>query len=89
MLKDRFTGRWQQPTSVIESDQRFITTVRVRIAKDGTLSNVGIAKSSGNVVMDDSVLAAVRSISKVDPLPAGLGGDFYEVNIQFELRQNE
>jgi TonB family protein len=90
MLKDRFDARWKQPTSIVQSDQRFVTTVKLRIGKDGTLSEVGLANSSGNVVMDDSVLEAVRSVRQIDPLPAGLGnGDFYEININFELKQNQ
>ena len=88
MIHDRFYGRWEQPTSIISSEQKYITTVKIRIEKNGAVSNVSLAKSSGNVVMDESVLSAARRVSKIDPLPAGLGGEFFEINVNFELSQS-
>lgn len=57
------------------------------IEKTGRISEVKILKSSGNVVMDESVMAAARKVLQIDPLPAGLGsGGAYTVNINFELQ---
>jgi TonB family protein len=85
MLHDRFYGQWDQPTSIFDSNIRFVTTLKIRIQKDGTVSARSIVKSSGNAVMDESVLAAARRVSRVDPLPADFGREYYEVNINFEL----
>ena len=87
MLDDRFTSRWEQPLSIVRSTQAFVTTLKIRIAKDGTIQLREIANSSGNPLMDESVLAAAKKVESVEPLPAGLGGDTYEVNIQFKLDQ--
>ena len=87
MIHDRFYSQWQQPTSVVSSDQKFVTTVAIRIHKDGTISNTSLANSSGNVIMDESVMAAAQRVTQIDPLPAGLGGDYYDVKINFELDQ--
>ncbi|MEA3186677.1 MAG: hypothetical protein QOD99_507 [Chthoniobacter sp.] len=88
MIHDRFYGRWDQPTSIISSSQKFVATVKIRIEKDGSISDVSLANPSGNVVMDESVMAAARRVTQIDPLPAGLGnGDHYEVKINFELSQ--
>lgn len=87
MIHDRFYARWDQPTSIISSDEKFVAAVKIRIEKDGHISNVSLANPSGNVVMDDSVMAAARRVTQIDPLPTGLGGDFYEVKINFELSQ--
>ena len=89
MIHDRFYGRWEQPTSIISADQKYVTTVKIRIEKNGAISNVSLAKSSGNVIMDDSVMAAARRVSKIEPLPAGLGGEFFEINVNFELSQSQ
>ena len=89
MLKDRFESRWTQPTSIVRSDQEFFTTLRVRIAKDGTILLREIAHSSGNNILDESVLAAAQKVLVVEPLPEGLGnGSFYEPTIRFNLDQN-
>lgn len=85
MLHNRFYRNWDQPTSVFSNERAYITGLKIRIMKNGTISNVKIVNSSGNVVMDDSVLAAANRVKKVDALPPGLGGAFYEVTINFEL----
>lgn len=87
MLDDRFTSRWEQPLSIVRSTQQFVTTLKIRISKDGTILLREIANSSGNPVMDESVLAAARKVLVVDPLPAGLGAQTFDVNINFALDQ--
>ncbi|MDQ3624263.1 MAG: TonB family protein [Verrucomicrobiota bacterium] len=89
MLHDRFYSRWLQPTSLIRSETDFTTTVRLKIAKDGTVASRQLVKSSGNPVMDESVMLAANKVAQVDPLPAGLGGEAYEVNLQFKLDQGQ
>ena len=84
MLHDRFFSEWLQPTSVVHSARLYVV-LRIRISKDGRISDYSISKSSGNPVVDDSVTAAAARVKQVDPLPSGLGDDYYDVNINFEL----
>jgi TonB family protein len=84
MLHDRFYSEWVQPTSVVHS-AKLSVLLRIRISKDGRISDYSISKSSGNPVVDDSVTAAAARVKQVDPLPSGLGDDYYDVNINFEL----
>jgi TonB family protein len=84
MLHDRFYSEWVQPTSVVHS-AKLSVLLRIRIQKDGRISDYSIAKSSGNPVVDDSITAAAARVKQVDPLPSGLGDDYYDVNINFEL----
>jgi len=49
------------------------TVVQVHITRDGSISFVKLAKSSGSTAMDESAIAAVRSRGKVDPIPESLG----------------
>ncbi|MEI6339551.1 MAG: energy transducer TonB [Verrucomicrobiota bacterium] len=86
MIHDRFYSQWEQPTSVFDSTKSFVSTLQIRIEKNGRVSDVKILKGSGNVLMDESVMAAARKVLQIDPLPAGLGSDgAYTVNINFEL----
>jgi TonB family protein len=88
MLHDKFYDHWDQPTSIVTATSKFSTIVKIRIEKDGTISDVSLDTSSGNDVMDQSVMEAARRVTQVDPLPAGLGdGGAYEVKIDFELSQ--
>jgi TonB family protein len=84
MLHDRFYSEWVQPTSVVHS-AKLTVLLRIRIQKDGRISDYSISKSSGNPVVDDSVTAAAARVKQVDPLPGGLGDEYYDVNINFEL----
>ena len=60
------------------------------IAKDGTISHPEIVNSSGNPLMDQSVLDAARKVQQIDPLPQGLSeGDFFELKINFKLDQTQ
>lgn len=86
LIHDRFYSQWDQPTSIFDQSKSFICTVKIRIEKDGKISSAEIVKSSGNPLMDESVLAAAKRVAQIDPPPAGLGsGGAYTVNINFEL----
>ena len=84
MLQDRFHSEWVQPTSVMHS-ANLTVLLRIRIQKDGRISEYSIVKSSGNEVVDDSVTAAAARVKQVDALPPGLGDDYYDVNHNFVL----
>ena len=86
MLHDRFYSEWIQPTTVISSGTKLSALVKIRIEKDGHVSDFEIIKPSGNVVIDESVAATAKRVTQVDPLPDGIGsGGHYDVRINFEL----
>lgn len=84
MLHERFHARWEQPTSVFASARRYTATLRLRIERDGRISDFRLVRPSGLVPMDESVLAAAARVSRVDPPPGGLlRGGAYVVNVGF------
>ena len=90
MLHDRFYSAWIQPTTTVASGTRISTLVRVRIEKDGRVSNFEIIKPSENIVVNESVAAIAKRVTQVDPVPSGLGnGDHYDVKINFELNTDQ
>jgi TonB family protein len=90
MLHDRFYSEWIQPTTVISSGTKLSALVKIRIEKDGRVSDFEIIKPSGNVVVDESVAATAKRVTQVDPLPDGIGsGGHYDVRINFELNSEE
>ena len=89
MLHDRFYREWAQPTTVVASGAKISALAKIRIEKDGRISDFKIVRSSGNVVIDESVEAVGKKVTRVDPLPAGVGnGGHYDVNINFALNSN-
>jgi len=90
MLHDRFYSAWIQPTTTVASGSKISTLVKVRIEKDGRVSKFEIIKPSENVVVNESVAAIAKRVTEVDPPPAGLSnGDYYDVNINFELNADQ
>jgi len=90
MLHDRFYSEWIQPTAVISSGAKLSALVKIRIEKDGHISNFEIIKPSGNVVVDESVAATAKRVRQVDPLPDGIGsGGHYDIRINFELNSEQ
>ncbi len=89
MLHDRFYSSWAQPTSSVPAGAKMSALVRIRIEKDGRVSKFAIVRPSGNVVVDESVAAVAKRVTQVDPLPKGLGGAYYEVNINFAVNPDQ
>jgi TonB family protein len=86
MLHDRFYSEWVQPTNVASAGAKNSVLVKLRIEKDGKISNFEIARPSGNAELDESVKALANRVGQVEPVPEGLGkGDHYDVKINFEL----
>jgi TonB family protein len=86
MLHDRFYRAWQQPQTVVASGVKLSAVARIRIEKDGRISDFEIVKPSGNVLVDESVAAAGKKVTQVDALPSGIGsGGHYDVNVNFAL----
>jgi TonB family protein len=61
------------------------TQVTFTVAKDGTLSNVRVTKSSGEADEDQAGLDAIKDLGKADPLPPGASPS---VDIQFTFDYN-
>ena len=90
MLHDRFHSEWIQPTNEISSDEKLSVLVKVRIEKDGSVSQFEVLRPSGNAVVDGSVAAVAKRVTQVDPLPDGLGNSgHYDVKINFELNSEQ
>jgi periplasmic protein TonB len=86
MLHDRFYRAWEQPQTVLASGIKLAATARIRIEKDGRVSDFKIVKPSGNVLVDESVRSVAAKVTRVDALPAGMGSNgHYDVNVNFAL----
>jgi len=86
MLHDRFYSEWVQPTTLATAGSKNSVLVKLRIEKDGQVSSFEIVRPSGSSDLDESVKALANRVSRVEPLPDGLGkGDHYDVKINFEL----
>jgi TonB family protein len=84
-VHDRMYEAWDQPGQSTALDKKLVTTILLRIARNGRIDGVRLERSSGNKLMDDSALSAAHNVPRLDPLPEGLGGDFAEISVNFRL----
>lgn len=83
LLRDRIKRGWNWYNTAAD----LVTTVVFDISRDGTISNIGLAKGSGNSEFDDSVLRAVAKASPLPPPPAVIYADFKSVKMNFDPRE--
>ena len=75
---------WEQPGNAL--DKRLITTIHLRIARDGSIADASVKIGSGNKLMDESVLAAVHKVPRLEPPPAILvHGDYAVIPVNFSV----
>ncbi|MBU4211570.1 MAG: TonB family protein [Kiritimatiellae bacterium] len=75
---------WQQP-STLAGKRGLVTRVLVRVRQDGQIVQKKMVDTSGNGLMDTSVMTAVESVKYLPELPFGFGGAYKDITIDFEL----
>ncbi len=61
------------------------TTIYFVILKDGSLQDIRIEKTSGDLIFDQSALRAVILTKRVPPLPEEMNMEFLRVYLEFEV----
>ena len=83
-VHDVLYAAWDQPGTAL--DKRLVTTVALRIARDGSVADAAVKIGSGNKLMDESVLTAVRKVPHLEPPPAALvRGEFAVIAVNFQV----
>ncbi len=83
-VHDKMYQAWEQPGSI--RDRGLIAVVQIKVARDGSIIEATLKKSSGNRLMDESALEAARKVKLLEPPPAPLvKGTTAEISIDFEM----
>jgi colicin import membrane protein len=78
----RIKGLWTIPQGILPREN-IQAVVYAKILRDGTITNVGLEKRSGNRYFDDSALRTVKKANPLPPLPAELRESSIEIGIRF------
>lgn len=81
---ERFHAAWEQP-GVGAVPHGTKATVRIRVARDGAVTQRRLTGRSGNQVMDDSIERAMNTVQRLRPLPDTYRGAHRDIDIEFEL----
>jgi TonB family protein len=86
-VKRRISMNWLQSTidhNVLAAHQaRCVVTFRIN--RDGSVQNIQLAQTSGNLSMDNSAKRALLSIDRFESLPSTYSGPYVDVTFDFDL----
>ena len=85
LVQAKISANWDKPSGMLMSDSTVSCVASFRIRRDGKVTDVGIARSSGNAILDDSALAAIRACDPMPPLPERFSGAYIDIRINFNL----
>ena len=77
-------SHWQQPVHDSSSAVP-VAKVALTVSREGVVSGIRLATSSGSAELDRSALAAAHAVPQIDPLPSVLNCDSYQLLIRFVL----
>ena len=84
-LNRRVKMNWVKPRNAAECE----TVLNIKVFRDGTLQEVTVFKSSGNITMDKSCILAVHLAQPFRSLPSEYNGSSIEAQITFSAGINK
>jgi TonB family protein len=83
MVRQAMYRAWDQPTDI--GIAGLVTKVELTFSSDGAIIGSRLMNSSGNPVMDASVMRAVQSVRRVSGLPPSYLSSHRRIPVSFEL----
>ncbi len=86
-VQRRISSNWLQ--SSVDPSVRWAPRIEINfeVARDGTVGDIQVVKSSGNSSVDTSAVRAIRDSSPLDRLPAGYAGSYVNVDFWFDFHR--
>jgi TonB family protein len=84
MVRQKMYAVWIQPSD-LSSAAGLVTVVSIRVHRDGSVTDRRMVESSGNSVMDASVMTAVKGVTRLERLPPKFSGAYKDIAVEFEL----
>jgi len=85
VVKQAFYDSWNQPSYADVGDAKVVVTIR--LVGNGTVTGHALKKSSGNGVMDASVMQAVQSVRSVGGLPSEFIRNHGDIEMVFNVEK--
>jgi len=88
-VKRRIQQNWLQNTidPNVRAARMAKTTMEFTIQRDGTIKDIKLFQSSGNLSMDNSGMRALLASSPLPALPSDYSGSYVRVTFDFDLSQ--
>jgi len=76
-------SHWLLPESGYDKGKKLLTVVSIRVNKDGLIQDVKIESESGDPLLDNSILIAIKRVGSFPPFPPEMPEDTIEIGLQF------
>jgi TonB family protein len=87
-IRQRVSSFWVAPPIDV-TGQTYVVVVRFRLHRDGSVSGVGIERSSGNEYYDLAGQRAVLAARPFPPFPAEVADSHYDVYFTFVVGESQ
>ncbi|NKB25093.1 MAG: TonB family protein [Kiritimatiellae bacterium] len=84
LVREKMYQVWEQPDGM-SSRAGLIATVQIRVQKNGAITKRVLVQSSGDDVIDQTVMNAVQSVSRLKPLPSEYKKSYKDIAVDFQL----
>ncbi|MGB7282628.1 MAG: TonB C-terminal domain-containing protein [Candidatus Acidiferrum sp.] len=90
-VRRRISQNWLQSTidPAIRAARTAHCVMTFRVYRDGTVKEMRLTQTSGNLSMDNSAQRALLSSNPMPPLPSDYSGSFVDVTFDFDLSLNQ
>jgi TonB family protein len=82
LIRETLYRAWAQPTTVPPG---LTAEARIRVARDGRVTERRLTRASGVAAMDASIQQALAAVTRLAPLPASIKGAQHDFTIEFAL----
>jgi protein TonB len=82
-IRERISYNWAPP-ALLGSPTEVVATVFFKIARDGTIDDAEVEKTSNHEIFDRAAVRAVKLADPLPPLPAGFKGKWLGVHFEFQ-----
>lgn len=86
LVRQKMMDAWVEPAG-LSLPSGTVTLVRITVNRSGRITNREMIRSSGNSIMDKSVMRAVGSVTRLKALPNTVSGSSKDITIEFELEE--
>ncbi len=83
LIRRTLYNAWTQPSREDAGNAEVV--IEIRLASNGAISGHSVARSSGNAMLDQSVVRAVQSVSRIDGLVSDFAARNPSIRIAFRV----
>ncbi|MCL4558432.1 MAG: TonB C-terminal domain-containing protein [Deltaproteobacteria bacterium] len=87
LIWERVQSEWIIPPDMADASYGYETVVDITLNRNGTVSSIGIEKSSGNVYFDQTAIRAIKKASPLPPFPPSWLQNSVDIGIKFSCKE--